>query len=658
MLGGRPRNFSTAAGFETTMLSMRVCAGLVLSVALCLGAGVAPAGAATYCADAFPATATGGACPGPPTTIQGALDLASAHPGPDTVGLNSGYYSGSPNLTYSDGGQPDNAVTITAMPTCGKYGCDLVQVTGGASTGSLLSFGGGGGADVTVSGFGLYADHGAVALTLPPGGTAKSVSMGAADGGVVVRMEGTPARPSVMYGGGASARRSGSSRGVGVDVIGQGVLEQVRLSGDIGARVRPGGHLDVFAGTLQSTVGVTGASARVVGTVVNQTYQGDRTNGERAIAFEAACAAPDSPDAELSVTNVTVIGGGRPDTTGVRAVGRGGNGSACDATARMSSTILSRVTTPLDASGEPGTGAAPDDGRARVEAAYSNFDAEAIVSSGPAEIETSKPGRNMDTSSGFQEWRLESSTGPEALLDFVGLRVDSPMINRGDPAEPEPWERPWIRVAYGRRDIGAYEYFFAPGLGLHTTPSTPIPPGRPVRIMAYGITSGSEPVDVRWTLSDGTASSGWEVIRTYPRPGAYKERVVATDPAGHAVDNSLTIRVVPQRILSLRLTRPRFRPTKDGEGSTRRGTAIDIDVAASDTVVFRVERHVRRKGSHRRRWVRVRGSFGEQVEPQWAEPLFSGWVAGKRLTPGRYRLVATASAAPKRPARARFTIIR
>ena len=116
--------------------------------------------------------------------------------------------------------------------------------------------------------------------------------------------------------------------------------------------------------------------------------------------------------------------------------------------------------------------------------------------------------------------------------------------------------------------------------------------------------------------------------------------------------------MVPQRILSLRLTRPRFSPTTDGSGSTRRGTAIDIDVAASDTVVFRVERYVRRKGSGRRRWVRVRGSFEEQVEPQWAEPLFSGWVAGKRLKPGGYRLVATASAAPKRPARARFTIIR
>jgi hypothetical protein len=636
---------------------MRASAGLVLSVALWLAAGASPAAAATYCAHSHPQTAVGGACRGPLTTIQGALDLASAHPGPDTVGLNSGYYSDSPNLTYSDRGQPDNAVTITAMPTCGRYGCDLVQVSGGAASGSLLSFAGGGGADVAVSGFYLVAEHGAVGLTLPPGGHATSVSVGAADGGVAVRLEGSAARPATINGGSIGARRLGDARGIGVDVTGHGVLEHVGLSGDIGAQVRPGGSLDVFAGVLRSTVGVTGARARVVGTVVNQTYQGDRTAGDRAIAFEAACAGPDAPDAEISFTNATVIGGGRPDTTGVRAVGRGGDGSACDATARMSSTILSRVATPLDASGETGAGAAPEDGRARVEAAYSNFDAEAIVSSGPAELETSKPGRNMDTSSGFQEGRLESSTGPEALLDFVGLRVDSPMINRGDPAEPEPWQRPWIRVAYGRRDIGAYEYFFRPILGMHTVPATPIPPGRSVRIIASGLTFGSEPVAARWSLSDGTTSSGWEVFRTYPRPGAYKERVVATDPAGHTADNSLTIRVVPQRILSLRLTRPRFRPTKDGEGSTRRGTAIDIDVAASDTVVFRVVRHGRRKDSRRGRWVRVRGSFEEQVEPQWAEPLFSGWVAGKRLKPGRYQLVATASAAPKRPARARFTII-
>jgi hypothetical protein len=640
------------------MLGMRLCAGLVLSAALCLAAGASPATAATYCADSHPKTAVGGACRGPLTTTQGALDLASAHPGPDTVGLNSGYYSDSPNLTYSDRGQPDNAVTITAMPTCGKYGCDLVQVSGGAAAGSLLAFVGGGGADVTVSGFGLYAEHGAVALTLPPGGTARGMSMGAADGGVAVRMEGTPGRPSVMDGSGASARRSGSARGVGVEVMGHALVEGGRFHGDIGARVHPGGSLDMFSGVLESAVGITGASARVVGTVVNQTYQGERTEGDGAVAFEAACAGPDAPDAEISVTNVTVIGGGRPDTTGARAVGRGGDGSGCDAAVRMSSTILSRVAVPLDARGEAGSGTAPEDGHARIDAAYSNFDAEATRVTGPAVIETSKPGRNMDTSSGFQEWRLESSTGPEALLDFVALRVESPMINRGDPAEPEPWQRPWIRVAYGRRDIGAYEYFFAPRLGLHTVPATPIPPGRSVRIIASGITFGSEPVAARWTLWDGTTSPGWEVIRTYPRPGAYKERVVATDPAGHTADNSLTVRVVPQRILSLRLTRARFRPTKDGAGSTRRGTAIDIDVAASDTVVFRVERYVRRRGSRRRRWVRVRGSFEEQVEPQFAQPLFSGWVAGKRLKPGRYRLVATASAAPKRPARTRFTIIR
>jgi PKD domain len=643
------------------MLSMRICAGLVLSAVLCSGVGAAQARAEVYCADAFPKTAIQRVCTGPPSSIQDALDRASAHPGPDTVGLNSGYYNDTPNLFYSDRGQADNGVTITAMPRCGRYGCELVQVDGGATSGSLLSFGGGGGADVTVSGFYLFAEHGAVGLTLPPGGHATSVSVGAADGGVAVRLEGSAARPATVSGGSVGARQRGDARGIGVDVTGHGVLEHVWMSGDIGVQVHPGGSVDVFAGVLQSTVGVTGARARVVGTVVNQTYQGDRTLGERAIAFEAACAGPEAPDAELSVTNATVIGGGRTDTTGARAVGRGGDGSGCDATVRMSSTILSRVATPLDASGEAGSGAAPEDGRARVEAAYSNFDAETVSSSGPAEIETSKPGRNLDTSSGFEDAQLEGSTGPEALLWFVGLRRDSPMIDRGDPAPPEPWQEPWIPVV-NRRDIGAFEYGRnLPRVYISTSVYGPVPPRRLVTLRAVpDFFDAVEPPVPRWTLSDGTTAFGSDVARRYPRPGRYTERVVVTDSEGRTADNQVTVTVVRQRIRELSLSTDRFRATPRPDRPSRvRGTKVYVDVAAFDDVAFRVERAVRSKRTGKRVWRRLPVGFEAEIYPIGpVSVFFSGWLEGERLRPGSYRLVAAAHGARRRPARVRFTIIR
>jgi len=143
---------------------MRVCAGLTLSAVLCSAASATPAGADTYCAHPSPKTATDGACAGQLITLQGALELASAHPGPDTVGVTSGFYRLTSNLSYSDRGQSDNGVTIEGMPTCGRYGCQSPHVSGTATSGSLLSFGGGGGAEVTVSGFHLSTDEG-TALT-------------------------------------------------------------------------------------------------------------------------------------------------------------------------------------------------------------------------------------------------------------------------------------------------------------------------------------------------------------------------------------------------------------------------------------------------------------------------------------------------------------
>jgi PKD domain len=659
MLGVPARNFSTGTGFQTTMLSMRLCAGLVLSVAACL-ATPSPASADTYCADPFPATAAHGRCPASPVPLQTALDLASAHPGADTVGLNSGSYYDIPNLVYSDRGQPDNAVTITAMPRCGRYGCEPVQVNG-KQPGTLMSFIGGGGADVTVSGFSLWSENG-TALALPPGARATGMSVGGGPGGAAVRIEGTAARPAVISSGSVSAARLGNPRGVGVEVAGHGILESVWVSGDIGARVRPGGSLDVFAGVLQSTIGVTGSNARVVGTVVNQTYQGDRAPGERAVAFEAACVASDSADAVLTVTNVTVIGGGRADTTGVRATGRGGDGNGCDAVARVNSTILSRVAIPLDAHGEDGSGAAPVAGRARVAAAYSNFDAEAIASSGPGEVETTEPGRNLDVSSGFEYARLEESTGPEALLPDVQLRRDSLMIDRGDPAPPEPWQAKWIPVVNGRRDIGAFEYGLRmPRVWLSTTAYYPVPPRRVVRFEASpDFVDAEGPIDLRWSLSDGTSAAGRDVVRVYPRPGRYTERVVATRADGRSVDNSVTVTVVRQRVGDLVLSRDRFRPSGRYQVVRgMRGTKIYLDLAALDDVTFRVERAVRAKRTGKRRWRRLPGSLEGEIPPfGFSGMLFSGWLDGKPLRPGRYRLVAIAHGAPRRHVRAGFTVIR
>ena len=105
---GRVHNFQPPAGVWATMLSMRLCAGLALSVAGALA--LAPtAGATTYCND--PSTAAVPECTAVASPRQ-ALDMAAAHPGFDTVVLGAGTYDVWGGLVYSDGGDGGNGVRI------------------------------------------------------------------------------------------------------------------------------------------------------------------------------------------------------------------------------------------------------------------------------------------------------------------------------------------------------------------------------------------------------------------------------------------------------------------------------------------------------------------------------------------------------------------
>ena len=92
------------------------------------------------------------------------------------------------------------------------------------------------------------------------------------------------------------------------------------------------------------------------------------------------------------------------------------------------------------------------------------------------------------------------------------------------------------------------------------------------------------------------------------------------------------------RLSGLRVKPGRFRAARRGRSIVRRGGAkVTYRLSRAATVTFTVQR---RKG---RRWIRVPGKF-KQAGRTGANALrFSGRLAGKRLRPGRYRLVATPS---------------
>ncbi len=629
------------------MVSVRCGIGLALSALVVAATAAAPASAAVICVG-LPQRQGLQGCDDLRQGLQETLDAAAERAGADTVRIFGTTHLVPAGLVYSDRGQPDNAVVIEEGADCDRYGCTQVSLEGGPLGGSMLSFAGGGGAQVTVTGLGFKPDSGVTAFALPAGAEAEGVWVTGRDGSTGIRSNGTPERPVVIRSGHIE-HEVGGARDVGIDATGTTVLEDVILGADIAARSRAAGSLDIRGGTISGPTAVTGTNARLLGTAVDL-----RRVAGPAIGLEAACEGPAAADAELVATNVTLLADGAPESTGVRAVVRGGDGESCDAVARINSTILNGVTTTLDAAGEAGSGAAPQDGVARVEAAYSNFSAAAVQQSGPSEIETAFPGRNLDADPGFN---------PLVIYPDYALRWNSPLVDSGDPAAPEEWQQRWIRVRHGRRDIGADEYdFFTPSIYPTAEPYGVVRRGRSVQLRSVPFDQDYEPMQVRWRFSDGTVSE-YEarfpvdeprIERYYPVVGTYVERVTATDPTGLSTAGSVRVRVVRQRMERLWLSRPRFRvaPTRHHFMDVY----IRFRMAAPDTVTFRIERAIARRRGRGLRWVRMRGSFRAFGGPGTNGRQFNGWLRGRRLRPGLYRVVAAPLGV--RPLRARFQIIR
>jgi PKD domain len=625
LYAARPHNFWTPAGVDSTMLSMRLCAGLALSVAglLALAPG---AGAATYCPTPgepeAPRDCIAAASP------QQALDMAAAHAGFDTVVLGSGDYEVGPGLVYSDGAGANNGLVIESRTHCpDRYTCNTSTLRGGAPGTAVLTLSGEGGSDVSVAGVVIQAmDDGATGLVLGPG--ARSDGGFVSGGATGIRVEGSSSAPALV-------RSTGAGGATAVEAVGHGILENAWVSGRTGVRVPDGGDLDIRGGAIVASTGVVGTHVRIAGTAITLGESLYPPATDPAVGVEARCPDAIAGDASVEITNATIFARNSQGATngagatGVRATGRGGDGASCDSTVHMSSTIVWGAETSVDARGEAGSGTDPRGGTARIESEYSDFSAAAARTSAPATIETSSPGGNLDTDPLFVDG---------GWLNFYALPWNSPMVDAGDPAPPEDWQQPFIAVVHGRRDIGEFEYGFRrPELSPTAYPPR-VATGAPVYISAaaYDPDPGEE-VSLQWTLPDGTKSSEPVMTRRFFATGRYRFGLRVTDPTGYVAEGTAVAVVVRQRLSDLRVRPVRFRPAARRRDS--RGAKIRFRARAEDTVVFRVHRAVHPRGSRRVRWKRVRGSFeypafeGENNEP------FNGWLA-RRLRPGLYRLTA------------------
>jgi len=232
------------------------------------------------------------------------------------------------------------------------------------------------------------------------------------------------------------------------------------------------------------------------------------------------------------------------------------------------------------------------------------------------------------------------------------------------------------RIVHGRRDIGAYEYGFAPPVVSANASPTSAVTGQSVSFTGSATVSepGDSVVSYRWTFDDGAAvPAGASASHAFTAPGPHTATLTATDAAGVSAAAVVHVNVVapppphgsplrgpPLRValLSGLAVSPRsFRAAKHGASVVPGHSGVGVSFKLSQAgrvrfTVYQLQPGLIRGGAcvtagghaHGRRCTRrvlLRGSFAVDGKAGTNTLRFSGRLRGKRLPAGKYLLSAS-----------------
>jgi hypothetical protein len=169
----------------------------------------------------------------------------------------------------------------------------------------------------------------------------------------------------------------------------------------------------------------------------------------------------------------------------------------------------------------------------------------------------------------------------------------------------------------------------------------------------YG--AATEPAALRSAERDAPVSAQ----ATGLQPGAtYHFRLVAESTHGVSYGDDRTVTIPPPEAtavgLSVRLSGLAVRPGRFRRARSRRGAPARIRYALSAPATVTLTFLRRRRGARRARWRRIGGSLRQAASAGKTSVRFGGWVRGRRLPPGRYRVRGVATAEGGQPGRPRY----
>ena len=294
--------------------------------------------------------------------------------------------------------------------------------------------------------------------------------------------------------------------------------------------------------TIQANVGATGDFTRVEDCVM-QIY------GPGAIAFKAL-GIGDNASESVTARNDTVIGDGGSGSIAALAHAQATSGASNSAEVEIRSSIIRGFAKNFDRSGGA---AGPDAAPADILVAYSDYDPNLpkTDAGGQGSINETTPGGNTSADPGFR-----STSSPP---DFH-LLPTSPLIDRGDPASPDPavFSPPESTVDFDGRarkvdgdgngkarvDVGAFEFqqtrpTIASATATPKTPST----GQSVSFKGVASDSDGEPVTFHWKFGNGAPATGPTVSHRYTNGGKKVAVLTVVDSRGLSSVRRITLHV-------------------------------------------------------------------------------------------------------------------